>query len=134
LLADPAIRTLTGAHTRLAWASPSTTAPGYLALPVLALLALATGAVMMATRWSYKEAKIAGLWASGMEPPVGLPFGEPAAQSAGEGFLPPLPDIPQLQRHRLPALPLLRPPSAVAGVWLVLAAFGALLLVLGMIG
>jgi hydrogenase-4 component B len=134
LLADPAIRALTGAHIGLAWASPSATGPGYLALPVLALLALATGAVMLATRWSYKEAKIAGLWADGMEPPVGLAFGEPTAQSAGEGFLPPLPHITFPKCHRLPAFPMLRPPSAAAGLWLVLAAFGALLLVLGVIG
>ena len=91
---------------------------------------------MLATRWSHKEAKIAGPWAGGMEPPVGLPFGEPAAQSAGEGFLPPLPDI-----HRCPdATGFRRFPAAPAAVrrrrrfWLVLAAFGALLLVLGVIG
>jgi formate hydrogenlyase subunit 3/multisubunit Na+/H+ antiporter MnhD subunit len=134
LLAAPAIRTLTGTRSGLAWASPSTTAPGYLALPVLALLALATGGVILATRWSHKEAKIAGPWTSGMEPPVGLPFGEPAAQSAGAGFLPPLPDFSWFPRLRFPALPMVQPPSATVGVWLVLAAFGVLLLVLGAIG
>jgi hypothetical protein len=89
---------------------------------------------MLVTRWLHKEAKIAGPWTSGMEPPVGLPFGEPAAQSAGGGFLPPLPDIPLFPSLRLSAWPMVRPPSAAVGVWLVLAAFGALLLVLGVIG
>jgi formate hydrogenlyase subunit 3/multisubunit Na+/H+ antiporter MnhD subunit len=131
LLADPAIRGLTGAHTGLAWVSPSTTTPGYLALPVLALLALTTGGVMLATRWSHKEAnKPAGLWTDGMAPPVGLPFGEPAAQSAGQGFLPPRPYIALPARPRLPAFPRPRPPSVTAGLWLVLAGFAALLLVL----
>ena len=67
--------------------------------------------------------------------PSACPFGEPVAQSAGEGFLPPLPEIALPQRRRLlPAFPTLRPPSADAGLWLVLAAFGALLLVLGVVG
>jgi hydrogenase-4 component B len=143
-LADPAIRTLTGARTGVAWVSPSIGAPGYLALPVLALLALATGAVMLVPRWSRQEVKTAGLWADGMAPPIGLPFGEPAAQSAGQGFLPALPDMTLAQRPRtlaqpprtlaqpprLPALPPLRPPSAAMGLWLVLTAFAALLAVL----
>jgi hydrogenase-4 component B len=129
LLADPAIRALTGARTGLAWVSPSAAAPGYLALPVLALLALATGAVMLVPRWFRHDTRTAGIWADGMAPPVGLPFGEPEAQSAGQGFVPPLPDLP-LPGQRLPAWPALRPPTAAAGPWLVLAAFGMLLLVL----
>lgn len=136
-LADPAIRILTGARTGVAWVSPSIAAPGYLALPVLALLALATGAVMLVPRWSRQEVKTAGLWADGMAPPIGLPFGEPAAQSAGQGFLPALPDMTLAQRPRtlaqrprLPALPPLRPPSAAMGLWLILTAFAALLAVL----
>ena len=136
-LADPAIRALTetpsGAQISLAWMSAGG-APGYLALPVLALLALATGTVMLPSRWSRKESKISGLWADGMEPPVGLPFGEPEAQSAGDGFLPEPPEITLPELQRLPAFPERRPPSAVAGMWLVLAAFGALLLVLALIG
>lgn len=130
MLADPAIRALTGNHTGVAWVSPSTAAPGYLALPVLALLALATGAVLLTRRRSHKDAKIAGPWTDGMVPPVGLPFGEPAAQSAGQGFLPALPDVTPPQRPRLPAFPRRAPPSAHTGLWLVLAAFGTLLLVL----
>jgi formate hydrogenlyase subunit 3/multisubunit Na+/H+ antiporter MnhD subunit len=127
LLARPAIRGLIGANTDLAWVSPSLAAPGYRALPVVALLALATGGVILLSRRSRKEAKPAGLWTDGMAPPVGLPFGEPAAQSAGQGFLPPLPDIAVSTHLRLPVFPSLRPPGAVAGLWLILAAFGALL-------
>jgi hydrogenase-4 component B len=129
-LADPAIRTLTGARTGVGWVSPSIAAPGYLALPVLALLALATGAAMLVPRWSRQEVKTAGLWADGMAPPVGLPFGEPAAQSAGQGFLPALPDMTLAEHPKLPALPPLRPPSAAMGLWLILTAFAALLAVL----
>jgi formate hydrogenlyase subunit 3/multisubunit Na+/H+ antiporter MnhD subunit len=138
LLGNPAIQALTGgppgARIGLALLVPSSASPSYLALPVLALLALTTGAAMLIPRWSRKESKPAGLWADGMAPPVGLPFGEPAAQSIGEGFLPPLPDL------QLPVLPKLakfappRAPSATAGMWLILAAFGLLLLVLAVTG
>jgi hydrogenase-4 component B len=129
LLADPAIRALTDARTGLAWVSPSAAAPGYLALPVLALVALATGAAMLVPRWLRHDTRTAGIWTDGMAPPVGLPFGEPAAQSAGQGFVPPLPDLP-LPKRGPPAWPTLRPPTAAAGPWLALAAFAALLLVL----
>ena len=162
LLADPAIRMLVGVPPgRSALLSVSGTAPGYLALPVLALLALATGAVMLVSRRSRQDRKPLGIWADGMAPPGGLPFGEPAAQSAGAGFLPTLPATPlatpprdrlfrllsrfaprdaenvQSSRVAIPtsrriAIP--RPPSAVVGIWLVLAAFGALLLALAVIG
>jgi hydrogenase-4 component B len=129
-LADPAIRTLTGARIGVAWVSPSIAVPGYLALPVLALLGLATGAVMLVQRWSRQEVKPTGFWADGMAPPIGLPFGEPAAQSSGQGFLPALPDLTLARRPSLPALPPLRPPPAAMGLWLVLTAFAALLAVL----
>jgi hypothetical protein len=137
LLADPAIHALTGAppggRVGLALMVPSISSPTYLALPVLALLMLATGAAILAPRWSQPEGKIAGRWANGMESPAGLPFGEPAAQSTGEGFLPALPDL------SLPRIPTLafstpRPPSAVTGLWLILAGFGALLLLLAAFG
>jgi hydrogenase-4 component B len=130
MLADPAIRALTGTHTGLAWVSPSTGSAGYLALPVLALVALATGAVLLAPRWARKEGKTAGPWTDGMAPPIGLPFGEPTAQSAGEGFLPAPLDIALPWVLKLPASTALRPPSAAAGLWLVLGAFCVLLLVL----
>jgi hypothetical protein len=143
LLADPAIHALTGAlpgaRTGLALLVPAVSSPSYLALPVLALLVLATAAAMWIPRWSRKEAKPAGPWTNGMQPPVGLPFGEPAAQSAGQGFLPALPRLalPRLPLPRVPrpsALPRPRPPSATDGMWLLLAASGALLLVLVLVG
>ncbi|WP_158921888.1 hypothetical protein [Acidisphaera sp. S103] len=134
LLADPAIRALTNAHTGVAWMSPFTAVKGYLALPVLALLALTTGGVMLVSRWSPREAKATGPWTDGMAPPIGLPFGEPAAQSTGEGFLPPLPGIALPRRPRLPAFMHPRPPSAEAGPWLILVTFAALLLLLAMAG
>ncbi|MGD0108238.1 MAG: hypothetical protein ABSC06_30010 [Rhodopila sp.] len=143
VLADPAIRGLTGApqgaRIGLTLLLPSVASPSYLALPVLALLALATGAAMLVPRWSRRESKAAGLWADGMPPPDGLPFGDPAAQSVGEGFLPALPGLPLpslvLPRfNRLRWLWPPRPPSATAGLWLVLAAFGMMLLVLAVIG
>jgi formate hydrogenlyase subunit 3/multisubunit Na+/H+ antiporter MnhD subunit len=134
LLGDPAIQALTGAHTGLAWMSPFDTVRGYFALPVFALLALTTGGVILAARWSPREARITGPWTDGMTPPVGLPFGEPAAQSAGEGFLPSLPDMALPWRPRLPAFVRPRPPSATMGPWLILAAFAALLLLLAVAG
>ncbi|MDR3530211.1 MAG: proton-conducting transporter membrane subunit [Rhodopila sp.] len=138
LLAEPAIRALTGvppgSRAGLALLSASASSPGYLALPVLALLALATGAVTIALRWSRKESRAAGLWADGMEPPVGLPFGDPVAQSTGAGFLPALPVLALPRLPPIPSVPLPRAWSAVGGLWLVLAAFGALLLALSVMG
>jgi hydrogenase-4 component B len=158
LLADPAIHALNaappGVRVGLRLLVPSIASPSYLALPVCALLALATGAVLLAPRWVRKEAKTVGLWANGMAPPVGLPFGDPAGQSTGEGFVPKLPTLPAprmsrlllssprlaplrlapLKLARLPALPMLRPPSPAVGLWLVLAAFGVLLLALAVSG
>lgn len=138
MLAEPAIRALSGtppgARVGLSLLLPSISSPSYLALPVFALLVLATAVVLQAPRWSRKQAKTAGLWADGMEPPFGLPFGDPAAQSVGEGFVPALPTLP---RPRLPwlmgwATP--RPLSSFAGLWIVLAGFSVLLLVLAVIG
>ncbi len=134
-LADPAIQALTGlASSRLAGlASPSAsdTSSGYLALPVFVLLVLGSGAVILTRRRTGKEVKLLGAWMEGTQPPVGLPFGEPGAQSAGAGFLPALPRISWPHRPNLPTLPRLPASSAAtAGLWLVLAAFGALLLTL----
>jgi hydrogenase-4 component B len=163
LLADPAIHALNaappGVQVGLRLLMPSIASPSYLALPVCALLALATAGALLAPRWVRKEAKPAGLWADGMAPPVGLPFGDPEAQSTGEGFVPTMPALPALAASRLGlvpptlapptsapltlapfklarlrALPMLRPPSPAMGLWLVLAAFGVLLLALAVSG
>jgi hypothetical protein len=132
LLAEAAIRTLAGIHGDGRTLLPvSAFVPGY---PVLVLLALATGGVILASRWRRKEAKIAGVWADGMKLPFTLPFGEPEAQSAGAGFLPALPRIPLPRLPRFPAFRPRRKPSAIAGLWLILAGFGALLLFLAISG
>jgi hydrogenase-4 component B len=138
LLADPAIRTVVGIppNPLAGFAVMSAGSSAYLPLPVLALVALATGIVTLARRWRSKEAKVVGPWTDGMAPPAGLPFGEPAAQSAGEGFLPPLPDNPLPPGLRVPrgfqmtAWPTLRPLSPAGATCVVLGAFAALLLIL----
>lgn len=137
MLAEPAIRALSGtppgARVGLSLLLPSISSPGYLALPVFALLALATAIVLQAPRWSRKDAKTAGPWADGMEPPFGLPFGDPAAQSAGDGFVPSLPALPE-PRAAWPTGWTMPPPlPSTAGLWIVLAGFGVLLLLLAVI-
>jgi NADH:ubiquinone oxidoreductase subunit 5 (subunit L)/multisubunit Na+/H+ antiporter MnhA subunit len=135
LLADPAIRVLTDVPpgARVGWALlvPSTSSPSYLALPVLAILTLATGAAILLPRWLRKESKPVGPWTGGMKPPVGLPFGEPGAQSIGEGFVPALPAL------RMPRIPVLALPTALSakqGIWLLIAASGLVLAVLALTG
>jgi hydrogenase-4 component B len=132
LLADPAIHALTGLPSArgLPLLSASGSSPGYLALPVFAVLGLAIGAAALLPWRSRKPAKPVGPWMEGMQPPVGLPFGDPAAQSVGLGFLPVLPDIPRPRLPRLPAFPKPHLPAATVGPWLTLTAFGLLLLVL----
>jgi hypothetical protein len=135
LLADPAIQVLIGTEpdhpNGLALLPGFGSSPRYLALPVFALVALAIGTAILAPRRIAKEAKPVGPWTDGMQPPAGLPFGEPAAQSAGAGFLPVLPKI---SLPRLPAFARPRPPPASAGIWLMLAGFAVLLLVLAVAG
>jgi hydrogenase-4 component B len=134
LLAAPVIGVLVGsapgAHMGLTMLSASTVSAGYRALPVSALLALATAASMLLPRRPHKESKVSGPWAGGLPPSAGLPFGEPAAQSVGQGFVPALPNfqLPRLPRIGTPRPA--RPPSVTAGLWLVLAVFGVLLLFL----
>jgi hydrogenase-4 component B len=129
LLADPAIHALTGLpSTRgLGFLSVSGSSPGYLALPLLALIGLAAWIPLRALRQASARGKVAGPWLHGMQPPVGLPFGNPAAQSAGAGFLPRLPILPL---PRLPSLPKPPAPSAPAGIWLIVVGFAVLLLIL----
>jgi hypothetical protein len=69
-----------------------------------------------------------------MQPLAGLPFGDPAAQSTGAGFLPALPVIPLPRPRRFPALPKPRLPPASAGLWLILTGFAALLVILAITG
>jgi hypothetical protein len=88
---------------------------------------------MLAQRRLRRGAKTAGAWTEGMPPLAGLPFGDPAAQSAGAGFLPALPELPWPRLSLPPRVAaLMRPPlpPAATGLWLVLAGFGLLLLVL----
>jgi hypothetical protein len=160
-LAAPAVRSLVGSSPgirgSLTMLSTSAASPGYAALPVAALLACATGCVIMLLRWRRRESKPAGLWFGGVKPPFGLPFGEPMAQSAGAGFLPglplvrrgPPPDKPG-EGHdgwgrftlRSPIAPardgrlrfIFRTFPAPAALWLVLAAFAILLLAVSATG
>ena len=129
LLADPAIHAVTGlaAERGLGMLSVPGSSPAYLALPVLALIGLAATIPMRFLRRKPAAAKAVGPWTEGMEPPVGLPFGDPAAQSAGAGFLPPLPPI---RWPRMPSLPQRPALPATAGPWLLVIAFATLLLVL----
>ena len=133
LLADPAIRMMTGLPPGhgLGLLSVPGASPGYLVIPLLALLALAIGPAMLLTRRVARAPKAAGPWLNGMRPPEGLPFGDPAAQSAGRGFVP---AFPELRLPRLPPLPRTRLPPAIVGLWLIPLGFGALLLVLAVIG
>ena len=91
VLAEPAIDALAGSAT----AAPSLLpASGfYPMLSLVALVGVATVGVVMVGRRKAGVAKPAGVWTGGLTPPVGLPFGEPNAQSAGEGFLPVLPAV-----------------------------------------
>jgi hydrogenase-4 component B len=129
LLAGPAIRGLTGlpSNRGLGLLSVSGASPSYLALPVLALIGLFAGIPMRALRQYRARGKPVGPWLQGMQPPVGLPFGDPAAQSTGAGFLPSLPSI---RLPRLPTLPKPRVPPATTGPWLIVIAFAVLLLIL----
>jgi formate hydrogenlyase subunit 3/multisubunit Na+/H+ antiporter MnhD subunit len=128
LLADPAIRDLTGAglRGRVGWTglAGSAASQGYDPLPLLVLVAVAAVAVSRLVR--RRETRVTAGWTGGAAPSRTLPFGEPLAQSAGLGFAPTLPDLPAL---RLPGgwtPPRLRVPAI--GLWVLLLGFGALLL------
>ena len=137
--------------------------PGYLPVPVLCLLALATTVTLLARRRTGIEAKPGGVWTGGMPPPIGLPFGDPGAQSAGSGFLPTLPYSEHGSIRQSAAPPNQTDPGgrcAIAvtwqsclatltglaasaerlarspgtGLWLILAAFGTLLLAMAVGG
>nr|WP_294510694.1 hypothetical protein [uncultured Rhodopila sp.] len=143
-LAAPAVRGLSGSSAGirggLTMLSTSAASPGYAALSVAALLAFATGCVILVLRWRRREGKAGSVWFGGMKPPVNLPFGEPMAQSAGAGFLPGLPDLPGpprlLHRRHYRGFPRLSPGTipAAAALWLVFAAFAILLLAVSVTG
>jgi formate hydrogenlyase subunit 3/multisubunit Na+/H+ antiporter MnhD subunit len=148
----PVLRGLTGAavrdvagsfpaiHGGLTMLSTTASSAGYAALPIGALLACAGGSVILALRWRRREGKPGGPWLGGTKPPVGLPFGEPTAQSSGAGFLPALPDLPALPGWRLPPRGLLPRIAGLAGIsataalWFLLAAFAIVLLAASVTG
>jgi formate hydrogenlyase subunit 3/multisubunit Na+/H+ antiporter MnhD subunit len=134
LLADPAVRALTGLPPSqgLGLLSGTGSSPGYLAIPLLALLGLTCGAAWLGPRLSPQAAKPAGPWTDGMQPPIGLPFGDPAAQSAGMGFVPALPRL-RLTPLNLPPFSPPHIPASI-GQWLMLATFATLLVVLACVG
>ena len=125
ILAGPAMLAVADVQPRV---------PLHLALPVLALLGLMTGSIMLLLRWRRREPRTVGPWMEGMEPPDGLPSGEPAAQAGPSGFLPKVPGItlPALPRSR--AFPPLRRLSSTAVLCMILTGFGLVLLLLGTAG
>lgn len=109
LLADPAIRQLTGAElggrAGVLQLSAVTDAPGYAPLPLAALVALCGGLVLwLQRRRNLPAGEPVPAWQDGFAlPPAWMPFGDPLTQSSGVGFLPPL-AIPKLpvRRHGIP--------------------------------
>ncbi len=95
-LLDPVLRSLTGfgMGDRAGWlmVSPSIETPGYAALAVLLLLALAAGGARLALRRFAASGQTRGpAWACGFAaPPAWLPFGDPATQYGGASFAEPL--------------------------------------------
>jgi hydrogenase-4 component B len=95
-LVDPVLRTLTGLGMgdRAGWlmVSPSIETPGYAALPVLLLLALAAfGARLALRRFAARGQTRGPAWAGGFAaPPAWLPFGDPVTQYGGASFAQPL--------------------------------------------
>ena len=129
MLADPAIRQTQGAglEDRIG-------AFGLTGYPVLLLVfvgfAIGAGILWLLKRRGGPELREGPAWNDGFAPsPAWLPFGDPLTQSAGEGFLPPLPRLPPLHRpgwgwrpRRVPALPSLL--AAVALLLIVLLWMG----------
>lgn len=96
LLADPAIRQLTGTElgSRAGFLHLSATidAPGYAPLPLAAVIALCFGLVFwLQRRRAAQPGDILPAWQDGFAPPPAwMPFGDPLTQSTGAGFLPSL--------------------------------------------
>ncbi|MDR3538130.1 MAG: proton-conducting transporter membrane subunit [Acetobacteraceae bacterium] len=117
LLADPAIRQLTGAdlggRAGLLQLSAVTDAPGYAPLPLAALVALCGGMVVwLQRRRGLPPGEAVPAWQDGFAPPPAwMPFGDPLTQATGVGFLPDLvPPRPliRLDVRRLPSLRIAR--------------------------
>ncbi len=95
-LVDPVLHTLTGLGMgdRAGWlmVSPSIETPGYAALAVLLLLALAGLGARLALRHFAATGQTRGpAWAGGFAaPPAWLPFGDPVTQYGGASFAQPL--------------------------------------------
>jgi formate hydrogenlyase subunit 3/multisubunit Na+/H+ antiporter MnhD subunit len=95
-LLDPVLRGLTGLGMadRAGWlsVSPNVATPGYAALVVLLLLALAAGlSVLVRRRFAAKGQSRGPAWANGFAAaPAWLPFGDPVTQYGGASFAEPL--------------------------------------------
>jgi hydrogenase-4 component B len=120
MLADPAIRQLQGIglDDRIGPLGIR----GYAVLPLVVVgLAICAGIVWLLQRRVVATPREGPAWNDGFAPPPAwLPFGDPLTQSAGEGFLPPLPKLPPLPRpgrywrpRHVPALPILLAAMAV---------------------
>lgn len=94
-LADPLLVRLTSTSVadRAGWflLAPQAERPGYLALAVLALLAIGLGLVALLRRGAAAGAETGAAWECGFNaPPAWLPFGDPATQVSAAGFAQPL--------------------------------------------
>jgi hydrogenase-4 component B len=136
----------TGLEGHAGWATLSAYAasPGYSPLWIAALLALATAAVVFFARRFRGEARPVEVWSDGLAAAPDMPFGDPQSQSAGGGFLPPVPAIDRTSVARLNArLRHLRRASGLAsrtlpsprlGLWVILLALTGLLLMFSLFG
>ncbi len=143
VLASGATRTLIGTDpgASAGWMTLSATASGagYAPLPVFAVLALVSIAVILASRGSRSGYRLAVMWSDGQPASADMPFGDPLTQSAGAGFLPALPELPvrrlMVPRHLFPGLAIRLPASlnrAATGLWIILLGLGAMLLLLSL--
>ena len=135
LLADPILLNLAGVEA-VVRGGPFGAVPGYLALPTAALLGACFAAVLAVRLWRPRDVRVTGAWLDGAVPPQNLPFGDPLAQSVGEGFIPDLPLRPRWRRPVLPPLPHPLPhwrltPSQT-GFLLILAGAAACLIILAL--
>lgn len=128
LLARPVLQELAGTAAGFDGSAVGS-GTGYQPLPVAALLGLCIGLALLVRFWRRREARPASAWLDGRQPPFGLPFGDPAAQAAGRGFVPAVPRLP-LRLPRWPALPAWRWRLPQTGLWLILLGAAACLMVL----